>query len=437
MDDRLLLLKAAPGKEDVKEHVSALQMIRKYKKLGLLSIVFLLALRHVQFNLSVVYESDPRMAPARTLADKMKNIAWKHAPKVAQSLFKPPAPTSLRFVSTVSLGGHLSFSIDAPCHHSHFETCKTMHKAAIELKVKTDGFLSWTSASVAASADTFDKVHDMTSHALSNIYCRIKELLKHMAKAAKDVFQKLATFLFIMAVFVQYGRWKLRNLVSFADPFDASTVKPLYGRQRALTTAEIRAGLLEWALVVDPLNPTGRRILRPVHELLLSLHRMLPVALEENQEQVPWDDGQSKILQGLCRLFDLAVSLASHKSGSSGSAYVGHAHFGKWKKITTEDLMLPSDVELDEPDLIRYFKLILDPEYANECRSCPDMFKVGPAIRRVKFLLHPDKLPRDLSSEERFLARMLWHIIADAQTEDENDGVPLEGYAWVDDNDCE
>lgn len=36
------------------------------------------------------------------------------------------------------------------------------------------------------------------------------------------------------------------------------------------------------------------------------------------------------------------------------------------------------------------------------------------AMRKAKFFLHPDKLPKDLSKEQSFLFKMLWDIIADA-----------------------
>jgi len=43
--------------------------------------------------------------------------------------------------------------------------------------------------------------------------------------------------------------------------------------------------------------------------------------------------------------------------------------------------------------------------------------KLKKAVRKVKFFLHPDKLPRDLPEEQIFLCKMLWDIIADAWTE--------------------
>lgn len=36
------------------------------------------------------------------------------------------------------------------------------------------------------------------------------------------------------------------------------------------------------------------------------------------------------------------------------------------------------------------------------------------AVRKMKFFLHPDKLPKDLSEQQTFLCKMLWDIVADA-----------------------
>jgi len=35
-------------------------------------------------------------------------------------------------------------------------------------------------------------------------------------------------------------------------------------------------------------------------------------------------------------------------------------------------------------------------------------------MRKTKFFLHPDKLPKDLTGEQALLCKMLWDIIADA-----------------------
>jgi hypothetical protein len=35
-------------------------------------------------------------------------------------------------------------------------------------------------------------------------------------------------------------------------------------------------------------------------------------------------------------------------------------------------------------------------------------------MRKTKFFLHPDKLPKDLTNEQSFVCKMLWDIVADA-----------------------
>ena len=37
-----------------------------------------------------------------------------------------------------------------------------------------------------------------------------------------------------------------------------------------------------------------------------------------------------------------------------------------------------------------------------------------PAHRKAKFLLHPDKLPKDLTERQSFVCKLIWDILADA-----------------------
>ena len=43
-----------------------------------------------------------------------------------------------------------------------------------------------------------------------------------------------------------------------------------------------------------------------------------------------------------------------------------------------------------------------------------DEAKLKKSVRRVRFFLHPDKLPHDLSEDQSFLCKLLWDIINDA-----------------------
>jgi hypothetical protein len=46
-----------------------------------------------------------------------------------------------------------------------------------------------------------------------------------------------------------------------------------------------------------------------------------------------------------------------------------------------------------------------------------DETKLKKAVRKVRVFLHPDKLPRDLSADQSFMARMLWDITSDSWEE--------------------
>jgi hypothetical protein len=43
------------------------------------------------------------------------------------------------------------------------------------------------------------------------------------------------------------------------------------------------------------------------------------------------------------------------------------------------------------------------------------------AVRKVKFFLHPDKLPHDFNADQKFLCRTLWDITADSLEAFENE----------------
>jgi hypothetical protein len=47
----------------------------------------------------------------------------------------------------------------------------------------------------------------------------------------------------------------------------------------------------------------------------------------------------------------------------------------------------------------------------------PDDGKLKKAVRKLRFFLHPDKLPRDLNPEQSFMVKMLWDVTSDAWEE--------------------
>ena len=68
-----------------------------------------------------------------------------------------------------------------------------------------------------------------------------------------------------------------------------------------------------------------------------------------------------------------------------------HDYFAKWKPVSRNDVIGDSGT-LDED-------------------------KLKKAVRKLRFFLHPDKLPKDLSNEQQFMTKMLWDITNDAWEE--------------------
>ena len=100
--------------------------------------------------------------------------------------------------------------------------------------------------------------------------------------------------------------------------------------------------LVQWGLV-----PPNMQVLKPVDELLCSIHSVFPPSF----------------------------GVASHE------------YFSGWKAIDRSELV--TNGILDEA-------------------------KLKKSVRRVRFFLHPDKLPHDLSEDQGFLCKLLWDIINDA-----------------------
>lgn len=65
----------------------------------------------------------------------------------------------------------------------------------------------------------------------------------------------------------------------------------------------------------------------------------------------------------------------------------GHEHFTKWTVVALPEVMTGAQ---------------------------PDDEKLTKVVRKLRFFLHPDKLPRDFSEEQTYICKMLWDIISDA-----------------------
>jgi len=107
--------------------------------------------------------------------------------------------------------------------------------------------------------------------------------------------------------------------------------------------------LVQWAL-----QPPTMQVLRPIQDLMVSIHSVFPPKFG-----VP-----------------------------------SHDYFSKWAPLKYEDITQ-------------------GPAMGNH----PDELKLKKAVRKLRFFLHPDKLPRDLSEQQTFMCKMLWDIISDAEAE--------------------
>ena len=67
----------------------------------------------------------------------------------------------------------------------------------------------------------------------------------------------------------------------------------------------------------------------------------------------------------------------------------GHDYFSTWRPVRREELMSGE-------------------------HNYPDEGKLQKAIRKVRFLLHPYKLPRDFDEQQNFWCKLLWDILSDA-----------------------
>lgn len=102
------------------------------------------------------------------------------------------------------------------------------------------------------------------------------------------------------------------------------------------------------------LQPPNLNVLRPIDQLVTTIHTAMPPA------------------------FGVA----------------SHAYFAKFTPITQSELVVSAAMG-----------------------AHPDENKLKKAVRKVRVFLHPDKLPRDLTSDQHFAARMLWDITSDSWEE--------------------
>jgi hypothetical protein len=65
----------------------------------------------------------------------------------------------------------------------------------------------------------------------------------------------------------------------------------------------------------------------------------------------------------------------------------GHDHFNKWTVVTLPEVLSGTQ---------------------------PDCEKLSKVVRKLRFILHPDKLPREFDEGQIYMCKMLWDIVSDA-----------------------
>jgi hypothetical protein len=103
---------------------------------------------------------------------------------------------------------------------------------------------------------------------------------------------------------------------------------------------------------------------------------------------------QPPLRQGLRRIEELITTI--HQVFPPAFGVPGHEYFAKWKAV------LPAEVDDDD--------------------------KLEKRVKKLRFFLHPDKLPRDLTNDQSFVSRMLWDVTSDALEEHEK---KREDLGWI------
>jgi hypothetical protein len=103
---------------------------------------------------------------------------------------------------------------------------------------------------------------------------------------------------------------------------------------------------------------------------------------------------QPPMRQNLRRIEDLVTSI--HTVFPPAFGVPGHDYFQKWS------VLAPADVDNDD--------------------------KLEKKVKKLRFFLHPDKLPKDLSEDQSFMCRMLWDITSDALEEHKT---KKEDLSWI------
>lgn len=123
--------------------------------------------------------------------------------------------------------------------------------------------------------------------------------------------------------------------------------------------------------------------------------------------------------------------MASEKAdtGAANTATIKHDILVKWALqapafqtlrsidalLTTIHTIFPPSCGVPGHDYFMKWKAVSADGLSEDGR--PDENKLAKAVKKLRFFLHPDKLPRDLNEEQTFVCKMLWDITSDAWEE--------------------
>lgn len=86
--------------------------------------------------------------------------------------------------------------------------------------------------------------------------------------------------------------------------------------------------------------------------------------------------------------------------------------------LTTVHNVFPPTQGVPAHDYFKKWKTVSMESLSDESGK-PDENKLAKAVKKLRFFLHPDKLPRDLTEEQTFVCKMLWDVTSDAWEEHE------------------
>ena len=444
--------------------------LRKTVKLLLLGVVAYFAWQYresFEFKASVVYGPDheqPTTLEEVPMVEQMKNLIRHHAPMLADAMFEPVkpvepplpvVPTLLRFETSLTIGTKFTMSQSFLCDGEHFEHCKHAHESINamieELYSRVDDATSipvevlWQ----AAYSRTIEAVSSISywlaqvflgcvGLLLSPLYFLLMIVTSQLFLALLTIWVTYLAIRLMIGVSLWPAKCSLRKSVPTyqAAFFDPNAIQPLFGQGRPLTREEIHNGLCEWAMVETPRG----YYLRPLHEIMLSLHKMLPV---EQQQTPPVEviiAGQWKIARFIESIPErLAAWLKQDVEESvlqlMAPQYIGHRHFAR--SATPLDRAQIMSPYVDDSDWTTFVKMVKSNFFgatqdSNEIR-CPLVNRSGleSAVRKFGRTFQSDRFPRDLTPEERYLAAMIWFIVRDAESE-LTSNKREKRYAWAD-----